>query len=67
MWISIILYSLLVIGLMIPQARYWRKTNKKKENMVFLCGMVVAWVVGILFLSGMEFPNPTKPILKNWE
>ncbi len=67
MWTSLILYTLLVIGLMILQGRYWRKMNKKRESMVFLVGMLVAWIIGVLFLTGVELPNPTRPILPQWQ
>jgi hypothetical protein len=67
MWLPASLFTLGTIVVAAQQFRYWGKYGKGSEKWVSLGFMITAWVMGILFISGLKFPVPVHPLLPEWK
>jgi hypothetical protein len=67
MWVGVIVFTLAAAAVSWQQYSSWEKKGKESEKRVFLGWMIVAWVIGVLLLSGVKFPTPTKPLFPHWK
>ncbi|XEC95106.1 hypothetical protein AB6A23_00500 [Paenibacillus tarimensis] len=67
MWLYVILYTLGAVVTTLQQYGHWKKTKSTRESRVFLGLMIIAWITGVLLISGVEFPTPVKPLFPGWK
>lgn len=67
MWLTISLFTLGAILVAAQQFRYWRKYGKGAERWVSLGWVITAWAIGTLFIAGMKFPIPVRPLFPKWK
>ncbi|RCW49428.1 hypothetical protein DFP97_10486 [Paenibacillus prosopidis] len=67
MWLPLALFTLGAVVVAVHQFQYWRKYGQGAEKWVFLGCMITAWAIGILFIAGMKFPTPIRPLFPAWK
>ncbi|OCT15963.1 hypothetical protein A8709_10100 [Paenibacillus pectinilyticus] len=67
MWLKWILLTLVSILITLQQMNYWRKNGTRKQSLIFLLWMIIAWGVGCAYIGGLHLPEPTKPIFPAWK
>ncbi|NQX62374.1 hypothetical protein [Paenibacillus qinlingensis] len=69
MWIKLTALTIPSILIAIQQMTYWMKQGKgsRKQAIVFLIWMILAWGIGCAFISGFRLPEPTTPLFPGWK
>ncbi|CAN7736458.1 hypothetical protein [Paenibacillus sp. LjRoot56] len=67
MWIKLTALTIPSILIAIQQMSYWTKQGSRKQALVFLLWMIIAWGIGCAFIGGFRLPEPTKPLFPGWE
>ncbi|WP_139491576.1 hypothetical protein [Brevibacillus dissolubilis] len=67
MWMQMFFFTILIVVLTLQQITYWWAKGLKRESKVVLGWMVLAWMVGLLFIGGIELPSPVYVIFPEWK
>lgn len=60
-------FTLAVAGVTVLQLWLWMKRKPRRERVVFLGGMALAWAVGVMFLAGFRLPEPQAQLFPWWK
>ena len=67
MWLKITALTVPSLLIALQQMSYWTKHGTRKQAIIFLLWMIIAWGLGCAFISGFRLPEPTKPLFPNWK
>jgi len=66
MWVWMLLYTLFCLVAAAHQTIYWIRQKKQGEARLAALWMFFAWGLGMLFIGGMPFPMPKRPLFPQW-